>query len=291
MLGALFLSTMLFPLAALAEGKLTLWVYPSPVGIDWSSPSSLGWSAVKNELAPSRYSFKHSIGHVNVQLDCGARSVVTGMTSSGSSVEAKALLSEKIGLGVLFRDFAGELESREKVEAQIPERLKGGAFSHLTFAISDATCERLLEFHDGFEARGYSGHYGLPLRPRWGEGAGCSAYATAYLDLAGLLTPEMKERWSKNILVPIDMIGGGEAGSPMRKVSLMRLLFSFWRKWATPEQEHRAVQFWDPDAIHAWIREVFDSSRDDFGRISIERTKGLTLDATQVPTPADPIWR
>jgi hypothetical protein len=87
------------------------------------------------------------------------------------------------------------------------------------------------------------------------------------------------------------MIGGGEADTPVRKVSVLRLLFSFWRKWAKEGEDHRRLHFWDPDAMHAWIGEVFFSNRTDFGRVSMDRTFGLTWDARGVPTPADPIWQ
>jgi hypothetical protein len=259
--------------------------------MDWSTPTALAWSAVKGELARSPYSVKHSIGHVNVEVDCGERKILTGMTNSEIGADTRALLKEKIGLGVLFRDFAGKLESSDEVQAQLPERLRGGAMSHLHVMISDATCGRLMRFYDEFKDQGGDRHYGLPNRPRVvGEGAGCTAFGTAFLELGGLLLPEMHERWSKTIRVPVDLIGGGEAGVPKRRVSVLRLLFSFWRKWATEDQQHRSLHFWDPDAMHLWVKEVFQSNRNDFGRISMDNTVGLTWDARSVATPQEPIW-
>jgi len=282
---------------ARAEGMLKLYFFPSPKGIDWTSPSKLAWSTIKNELSSSPYRSKHSIGHVNIEIRCPvegqseSRILLTGMTSDGESLERDALLKEKIGLGVIFRNYPGKLETPEYILSQLPERFVGGGISSLDIRVSDSTCHRLLQFHDEYRDLGYGAHYGLPNRPRYGEGAGCTAYGTAYLEVAGLLTPEMKEKWAKTIRVPIDMIGGGEADTPKRKVSVIRLLFSFWRKWATPEQPHRELFFWDPDSMHSWIHEVFHSSRTDFGRISMDRSLGLTWDARAVPTPTDPLWR
>jgi hypothetical protein len=290
-IAALLVLGALAPRPARADGKLTVWIYPSPVGIDWSSPSKVAWSAVRNELARSPYPFKHSIGHANIELECGGRKVLSGMTSSGDSPEAKALLLERIGMGVLFRDFAGELEKPEEIAMELPIRQAGGALTHLTVLLSDSTCSRLMQFHDEYEALGYGGHYGLVNRPRRGEGAGCTAYATAYLDVGGLILPEMRSRWTKTIRVPVDMIGGGEAGTPKKRVSFFRLLLAPWRNWATPEQDHREVFFWDPDAMNAWVGEVFDSDRTDFERVSLGKSRGLVWDARSVPTPADPIWQ
>lgn len=275
---------------ASADGRLTVWVYPSPAGIDWSTPNRLAWSALRNEFARSPYPVKHSIGHANIELDCGERRVLSGMTSSGDSPEARALLLENIGMGVLFRDFAGELEKPEEIALELPVRQSGGDLSHLTVLLSDSTCARLMQFHDEYRQRGYGAHYGLVNRPRHGEGAGCTAYATAYLDVGGLILPEMRSSWSRTIRVPLDMIGGGEAGAPKKRVSFFRLLFAGWRKWAGPNEEHREVFFWDPDAMHEWVGQVFDSNRKDFERISHGKSRGLVWDARSIPTPTQPIW-
>jgi hypothetical protein len=264
--------------------------------MDWRSPSHLAWSAIANELSPSRYLSKHSIGHVNIELRCDAtqghdsRIVYSGMTSDGESLERDALLKENIGLGVLFRDFPGRLESADEILSQLPERTKGGDLSLLRIRVSDATCRRLLVFHDEFRDRGLGEHYGLPNRPRAGEGAGCTAYATAFLDVGGLLTDEMRRQWSRTLRVPVDLIGGGEAETPAQSVSITRLLFSFWRRWAAPGEPHRELFFWDPDAMHRWIHSAFESDRTDLGRISLDRAIGMTWDARHLPTPTDPIW-
>lgn len=282
---------------ARAEGKLNLYIFPSPLGINWSSPSALAWSALKNELVSSPHASKHSIGHVDIELTCRVdgqtepRRIVTGMTDKGINLQRDSILKDKIGLGVLFKDYPGTLETREEIEEQLPLRFKQGDIATLQFVISDSTCTRLMQFHDEFRDNGSAEHYGLPNRPRFHEGAGCSAYSNAYLELAGLLTEEMRSEWSKTIRIPIDMIGGGEAATPPRKVSMLRILFTPWRKWARDDQPQRQVFMWDPDAMYRWVRAVFDSKREDFDRISIDGSVGLRLDARAVPTPSDPIWQ
>lgn len=288
--------TWILPSVSRADGELKLYIFPSPVGINWSSPSSLAWSALRNELASTPHARAHSIGHVNIELSCAIagtdsrRTIVTGMTDDGINLQRDALLKDRIGMGVLFKNYPGRLESRPEVEDQLPARFRRGDISTLHFLISDATCSRLMQFHDEFRDNGSAGIYGLPNRPRYREGAGCTAYSNAYLELAGLLTGEMVREWSKTIRVPMDMIGGGEAGAPFRRVSMLRVLLTPWRKWARANDDHREVFLWDPDAMHHWVLSVFDSRREDFDRFSIDGSVGLRLDARALPTPTDSIW-
>jgi hypothetical protein len=192
-----------------------------------------------------------------------------------------------MGLGVLFYNFPGRLETREDVERQWPERRRKGELAAIRYQISQSTCERLLQFEREYRENGYEQNYGLPRRPRYREGGGCTAYGTSYLELAGLLTEEMRHQWSKTIRVPQDLIGAPEGD---RWVSVGQLLTNFWRRWARPEHPHREVFFWDPDAMYQWINAAYDSGRTDFGRQKVGAVKVLTLDATDVPTPTDPIW-
>src|SRR5262249_44430205 len=125
----------------------------------------------------------------------------TGMTSSTSSEERKLLLSQGYGLGILFHDFQGMLEQSDEIEANLPTYLKKGGLDFLEYEINRDACLRLVEYKTEYEERGYGAHYGLPNRPRYGEGAGCTAYAVSFLELAGLETPEMRASWSRTIEV------------------------------------------------------------------------------------------
>ena len=64
----LLLLLTLIPLNLMAnsENQLTLYFIPSPIGIDWSTPSSLAWTAMKNRMTlQSRF-----MGHVFVEVQC-----------------------------------------------------------------------------------------------------------------------------------------------------------------------------------------------------------------------------
>jgi hypothetical protein len=295
LLAALFGATagglMIESVHAGGQGELVYYVFPSPKGVDWRSPRRLTWSSLVN-LFRFKFEREHSIGHVNIEVRCTfddgrQESFLSGMTSARGAGTVKAVLWDQMGLGTLFYNFAGRLESREEVERQWPERKKHGELAVIRYKISQQTCERLLQFEREYRESGDSANYGLPRRPRYREGGGCSAYGVSYLSLAGLLTDEMREKWSKTVRVPEDLIGDASVN---RFVSVGTLLASFWRKWADEDEPHRSVFFWDPDAMYQWIREVHASSRADFGRDQVGAVPVLTMDATAVPTPNEPIW-
>jgi hypothetical protein len=272
--------------------ELTLRVYPSPTGVSWKSPRRLAWSVVVNSLASSPFTRPHEIGHVSVELQCegpGPR-VYAGMTSAESTTERRLLLRDQIGLGILFYTFDGKLDGEAEIRPDWEERREKGHGSWITFVIRDETCQRLRQYHAEYQARGLQQFYGLPLRPRQGEGAGCSAFAASFLELAGVLDDEFREGWSGTRLVPTRWIGGNG-----RRVNLASILLRWSAtRWADESEPHVPIFFWDPDMMHRWIMAKWkeENSRATGDAIpGVERrTKGLIYDRTGVPTPTDPIW-
>src|SRR5450759_4604927 len=94
-------------------GTLTLHSIPSPIGINWKSPSHLGFSTLRNQIAKVNGGERHEIGHVYVELSCGDSTLYTGMTSQGNSEERSDMLSKGYGLGILFKTFAGMLDNSD----------------------------------------------------------------------------------------------------------------------------------------------------------------------------------
>src|SRR5512140_3368543 len=88
-------------------GKLTIYAISPPVALDWSTPNKLLGSvlasrgAAANVVSSGEAAITHSIGHVNVQLDCGEYSIpLTGQTDQGGADWQAA----SDGAGLLLRD-------------------------------------------------------------------------------------------------------------------------------------------------------------------------------------------
>ena len=263
---------------------LTLYFYPSPHGVDWASPRSLARSVLLNQLSFAG----HPIGHVQIGLESpGTRRFATGMVQISMPEQRKKIIQEGLGLGTLFRDFPGRIETTDAIYPEIQGRFSRGNISYLKFLVSPAAHARALTYAREYVERGYSAHYGLPNRPLYGEGAGCSAFAASFLEVTGLLDPEFFSAWSRTICVPEKWIGGVD-----RKVSLLGLLDPRGSSsWATESEPHRKIFFWDPDLMHSWALRVWSSDERPFGREKTKNACGLILDRRDAVVPQGTVWK
>ncbi len=295
--------------------ELTLYFYPSPYGIDWSSPRSLTLSTVLNQLNREG----RSIGHVHIELKAPAVNessplhLVTGMTQRSRAEERALLFLKNVGLGVLFHDFQGAIEQTEKAAAEIERRCRKGTISFLKFLISADTHSRALQYVHEFTESGDCAHYGLPNRPLHGEGGGCTAFSASFLEITGLMEEEFLRNWTQRIRVPHTLLGGpyidpdffGEQSprTPKEKnwmsatgVSLARLLLPFGNsRWASENEPHREVFFWDPDRMHDWVQRIWrEESATPTGRFQLEtrdKARGIVADRRGLPAPIGPLWK
>lgn len=268
---------------ARAEDHLTLYFTPSPKGIDWRTPSSLLWSAIQNRLTGD----KRFIGHVYVELNCGEKNELTGMTS-GNFDYIHQLLWESRGFGIFYHSFEGKLEEKSELRPELDERLKSGQVNFSRYLISAGHCERLTTYLKEFREHKVYRHYGLVHRPLYAEGAGCSAYGVSFLEVAGLLDVETKESWENFVNIPYEYLG-----PPARdeKVSLIKLLL-FSSEWVPENKNHKKLVFWDPDRMHKVVKDrVSKSLPIGTTLLKLENSQGLLIDKKAWPVPEHPIWR
>jgi len=268
-------------MAAVAD--LTLYFIPSPHGMDWSSPGSLAKSAALN-----KFSFKSRfIGHVWAEVRCGEEHVLTGMVGKRFDYFNQLLIEGK-GLGILFHSFDGKLEDSKEIEAEMPELIEAGRINYARFKLNEKNCQRLVTYASEYKKNNIERHYGLSNRPRFGEGAGCTAFGASFLDVAGILDTEILEEWSKTVNVPLEL-----SGPPVRdeSVSLLKVILSA-KSWARPTDEHKKIFFFDPDSMYAWAQRRIESpeSLGDYKVESIGKMKGIIFDRSNRPAPESPIW-
>lgn len=140
----------------------------------------------------------------------------------------KMVMDEKAGLGVLFRTVPGTLEKPEELQATLDERYESGRISFIRFALSKDTCSALLDYAKAFSAANIAKQYGF-VRPLYKEGAGCSAFSMAFLELANLDEARFRNAWSFDVRVPMKLFGGTD--NPGNDVSVFEL-FTTFRTWA-----------------------------------------------------------
>jgi hypothetical protein len=206
-------------------GRLTIFALPPPVSLDWSTPNNLlhGVQASRTKgkemVDQGLVAMAHSIGHVNLELDCGEYSIaLTGQTNVGGEPEWPAATD---GAGLLLRDSAGALDhmdeigDREDTIADIAAREKSGKLSRISFVVNEKMCARLKDFVDTYTRRDAYKHYNGSFRPRRMEGAGCAIFGAGVVDVGGLLRRSLfTPVWARSELIGsgriADFLGDGK---------------------------------------------------------------------------------
>jgi hypothetical protein len=108
----------------------------------------------------------------------------------------------------------------------------------------------------------------------------------SFLDVAGLLDPEIIRAWSHTVAIPMKYAGPplGRAG-----VSLLGVLFHA-RKWAAKNEAQTKLTFWDPDRMYQWTNQKIADTAGRRKVISIGKVKGIVLDRTDRPAPRGAIF-
>jgi hypothetical protein len=241
--------------------ELTIYVIPSPVEFDWSSPATLYQTHKKSLIKTLTSSYSYSLGHLFVQLTSPLldEPLYTGMRSTSRKEQQYLVLKEKVGLGILGIGVEGRLENSAELEEVIRFHAGKNKLAAITYRISDTAVRRILDFIDQFnspdnEEHISSSHYGGTFWPLYEkEGAGCTAYGLAMLELAGIDRGEL-DQWKVEVNIPMELIGG-ELNSG-RKVGLKDLRKTTRWHDGTGEANIDFVPFWiyDPTLIYNWIK-------------------------------------
>lgn len=270
------------------DNELTLFAIPAPrlVGLSWKRPGGLA----RRTLISNGLGLHRSLGHAAVRVQCAATATHPADHFQGSVVSTgddfrKMVLEEKAGLGVLLRTVPGALEKEEELQPTLDERYGNGRVSFIRFAISGDTCHALLDYAREFERRNVASQYGF-VRPLYGEGAGCSAFSMAFLELARLDEPHFRSQWSFDVRIPMGLVGGRD--NPTNKVSVFELFTSFG-PWAREDEPHRRLVGWDPTKMFTSIRTSAKSALRDHSLVVEKRGRalGLVLDRRNVAPRAE----
>jgi hypothetical protein len=270
------------------ENELTLFAIPAPklTGLSWKNPGGLA----RRTLISNALSLSRSLGHAAVRVQCAASGTKPAGHFQSSMIDTddtfrKMVLNEKAGLGVLLRTVPGSLEPEADLQKTLDERYGNGRMTFIRFAVSSEVCQGLLGYAHEYERLGIGKEYGF-VRPLYKEGAGCSAFSMAFLELANLDEARFRDAWGFDVRVPMSLIGGRD--NPSNKVSVFELFFST-RGWAKENEPHRRLVGWDPTKMYASISTMAKTSLKN-GAMKVEkrgRALGLVLDRRNVAPRAE----
>jgi hypothetical protein len=230
---------------------LTIYILPSAVDRTWESPREILATTILNVLYPEKYK-KRILGHAIIKLSYGEEVYITGSVPADRPEMNNMLLRDGYGLGILHARMKGRLESKEALMFEIASRFKYGNITFLRFKVSPEMFSRLKYYLEEYDSRGYDSIYNGVNKPREGKGAGCTAFAVSFLEVAGFLKEEWASSWTSKVRVPLELIGHLTND---QKVSPLKVLMK--SKWAPIEENHIETCFYDPNYMHHWIQSQF----------------------------------
>jgi hypothetical protein len=275
--------------------SISLHLFRSPLGINWSSPWSMTFSTLRNSVADTHGMRAYAISHVFAEIKCDSTGehIYRGQTSTDDSNERELIFKQKYGMGVMFHTYKGKFEKDETILRDMAPYEGSERRGTFTALISPKTCQRMLTYVKEYEEKGYGNLYsGLQADPLKGEGAGCSAFAMSFLRVGGLVESFTSE-WKNIIDVPKRFIGGPLTGN---KVNILKILTRPAAKWSNQEP-HIHLEAWNPERMLEWVQKTHDliyrgGILKDYSITidSVGNSKQVTVDLSERVTPTGPIW-
>ncbi len=282
----------------LKANELILYTVPSYIPLDWSSPSSLMETSIDSFIY-SRFSKKsYSIGHMIIVLNSplADSSVKMAMRSTSNREKINLFIKDGVGMGILGAPMQGRLETSGEIDEflLLYQQRESRKISFLRYVLNEKSTSRVIEFlnlYSGKSKEEYQPYklYGGVFWPRYeNEGAGCSAFAIATLEVAGISVDNPE--WYISVNIPGDIVGGPfNNGRRVKGVDI-----EYAKEWhngdGIPEKDFFPYKVYDPSKIYNWINTIFSNGSEKYKPYSIGRIKGLTCDAREIiPDMNEPI--
>jgi len=285
-----------------ATHALTVYVMKSIVPLHWESPSSIYKSVRKGYIKKILHHHQYTLGHMAVRLESPEieKQGYSGMVSVSQKEKLRLLLKDKIGLAILGTPMQGKIASQEETIEKITLYEKLGKIAFIRFLISREAAHKISLFLEGFErssggALPPSAWYGGAFWPRYhGEGAGCTAYVMAMLDVAGLLADE-HSNWLISVPLPMELVGGVYNGN--KKVHARQVLKTTSWGAISGDTANRSIPFriFDNNPAYDWIiarrQEIIDSGNPEYRLATEGSIPGLITDKRHiVPQAGEPVF-
>lgn len=277
---SILISTTVYP------QELTIYVIPSVLDRQWKNSRELTVTTFINMVLPEKYSKKRYMGHAFVQLKNVQENHLAGSTYAIGVPMKEMVTKGGYGLGILVSDIPGRLETTQQLSYELAERYNEGNISFIRFKISTEMYERLKYYLVEYQKRGYDAIYNGENKPREGKGAGCTAFAVSFLEVAGFLKDFWMEQWMKEVRIPKELVGGKKHN---RRVKTIKVLTT--GKWAEPDEPHVVCSFYDPNVMHHWIVEQSVKQNDsEVKTLKHNRAIGLEFDFSHKKCPDESVF-
>lgn len=257
---------------------ILVFAFPSAAYLDWSSPSNLARTSLNSTLAKRTFSLPTTIGHAQIAWSCRQpdgtllSSGASGQSGEDNGQSLKALLAGW-GMSILELVYTdGHLERAPEVAARIEKGAATNQFAWAGFKVSTDQCMNLAQYVQDYTNSGKYINYGFPVDPLKYQGAGCTSYANAALQMSGAPIP-IRDYWVRDYFIPEDQMGRREELPPVstivpaaqipqrqHQVSLGDFIFGD-KQWAKTDQNATHFRYYDPELFYESFLHLENSYR------------------------------
>ncbi len=245
------------------QHEITIFAIPSAMPISWESPSELYTSTLKCYLSSIFRKTYYVIGHMSARISSPLLKSpeYVGMTGSSQIEKIQQVLINRMGLGVFGATLKGKMEPVEKIHKTTFFYAKRNKLGTITFKVNEEAIRRSMRFIEYFKTKNEFGYapcelYNGALNPRYRyEGAACSSFIIALMDVAGILPAFAAKEWAVNLNLPMNLIGGKL--NQQKRISLKSIIRTHdWHDGSGIEGvDYARLELYDPALVYNWIQE------------------------------------
>lgn len=276
--------------------EITIFTIPSVKLIDWESPSELYKSTLKCYMSSIFKKTYYVIGHMSAIITSPILEspIYAGMTGASQIEKVQQVLINKLGLGVFGTTLKGKMEPVDKMKKTTSFYGKRDKIAYMRFRVNEESIRRVMQFITYFQKKNELGYapcnmYNGALNPRYHhEGAACSSFVIALMEVAGILPEFAAQKWAVNVNLPMHLIGGKL--NDKKRISLKSIIQTkAWHDGSGVEGvDYAHLELYDPALIYNWIQQQRKEGNDkDFVSESDGIFKGLFADKSTVSFSKD----
>ncbi|MDX9747496.1 MAG: hypothetical protein RBT57_03245 [Paludibacter sp.] len=279
--------------------EITLFLMPTMLPLDWSSPSALYASMLQIYIKTLGLKDNYLIGHVSMRLNSPLLNDTLYIAQSSKRWQERIdlVLKDRVGFGILGADLEGRIEPAGEIKHKLKVYRDRNLLGFITFRINKPAMKRMLTFLNEYQKKitehfAASDFYGGAFWPRYHyEGAGCSAFGMALLDVAGLI-PDAASQWRIDVKIPMNLVGGKFNEGKKIKNRTIKRTKSWYEGDGRNNIDYVNYFVYDPAIMYNWVLEkhkLRDSSH--FQLVSDGTVPGLYKDARNIIlNPSEPIF-
>lgn len=269
--------------------ELTLYLMPTLHPLDWESPATLYKSMrscyIKTLGRPDNY----LLGHVAVGLKTPllSKPLLTAQTSGSLKEKLDLIFKKKVGYAIIGAPLKGRIETETELRHKLHVYAKREKLAFVRYQISEKAAQRILDFMKRYSGKmndkyAPSDFYGGAFWPRFHqEGAGCSAFGVALLDLVNLLQPENDE-WELNVKIPMHLIGGEYNNNKRVKYSTLRSTDKWYEGKGKVNEDYVVYSVYEPSIMFDWVMKKRQEQDGEYNAVEENGVPGVMVDMSNV---------